>query len=165
MKLNFSILFISALVPLITGLIWYGTLFKNAWTKQIGFTNENTKKTNLPLLLGVGYVLGLLISAGLLPVVIHQMGMQSTLISEPGFNEKTGEAFKLFMAFMDNYGGNFRTFKHGALHGVLTALFVIMPILTIQALLEKKRFKYIAINVGYWIVTLAIIGGILSKWV
>ena len=40
-----------------------------------------------------------------------------------------------------------------------------MPILGIQAMFEKKSFKYVAINAGYWIVTLAIMGGIICEWV
>jgi hypothetical protein len=29
---------------------------------------------------------------------------------------------------------------------------------------EKKSVKYVAINAGYWIVTLAIMGGIICQW-
>ena len=39
------------------------------------------------------------------------------------------------------------------------------PILAINAMFERKTVKYIAINTGYWVVTLALMGGILCQWV
>jgi len=164
MKFNFLILFVSALVPLITGFIWYGPLFKNTWMKEMNFTEESMKGANMPLIFGLCYVLGLVISAGLMPAVVHQMGIYSTLVNEPGFAEGTGEAFTIFGSIMEKYGNNFRNFKHGLLHGGLTGFFIAMPILAIQAMFERKSFKYIAINSGYWILTLAIMGGIICQW-
>ena len=164
MEFNFLVLFISALVPLVVGFIWYGPLFKNAWMKQVGFTEKSMQGANMPLIFGLTYFLGLLISAGLISAVIHQMGVYSILVDEPGFAEKTGEAYATFIDLMQKYGGNFRTFKHGALHGGLLGIFIVMPILTIQALFERKKFTYIAINAGYWIVCLAIMGGIICQW-
>jgi len=60
----------------------------------------------------------------------------------------------------EKYGSNFRTFKHGAFHGILASLMLALPLIGINALFERKGFKYIAINVGYWIVSFAIMGGI-----
>ncbi|CAM1345471.1 DUF1761 domain-containing protein [Tenacibaculum amylolyticum] len=164
MEFNYLILMVSALIPLITGFIWYGPLFKNAWMKEMNFTEESMKGANMALIFGLSYVLGFIISLGLMPAVIHQMGTYSVLVAEPGFNEQTGEAYEMFSSFMENYGDRFRTFKHGALHGGLVGFFIAMPILAIQAMFERKSFKYIAINAGYWIVTLAIMGGIICQW-
>ena len=165
MKFNFLILFITALVPLIIGFIWYGPLFKNAWMKEIGFTENSMKGANMPLIFGLTYFMGLLISSSLIPLVVHQMGIFSTLAGEPGFNEKTGEAFQTFISLMETYGGRFRTFKHGAFHGILVSLFMAMPLITIKSLFERKSFKYIALHSGYWIVCLAIMGGIICQWI
>ncbi|MBP9069986.1 MAG: DUF1761 domain-containing protein, partial [Bacteroidia bacterium] len=49
---------------------------------------------------------------------------------------------------------------HGALGGVLIAL----PILGTNAMFERKGFKYIAINCGYWIITMMVMGGIVCGW-
>lgn len=65
---------------------------------------------------------------------------------------------------MAKYGSNYRSFKHGVLHGVLVALFLILPILSTQAMLEKKSIKYLAINAGYWIISIALMGGVVCKW-
>jgi len=56
------------------------------------------------------------------------------------------------------------------LHGIDNSQFhtfghIAMPVLVTNALFEQKSFKYILINVGYWIVTFAIMGGIVNAWV
>jgi hypothetical protein len=64
---------------------------------------------------------------------------------------------------MDTHGNNFRTFKHGLLHGSMSGILFVLPILAINAMFERKGFKYIAINAGYWIICLAIMGGIICQ--
>ena len=164
MKFNYLVLFITAVIPLFTGFFWYGPLFKNAWMKEMNFTEESMKGANMGLIFGLSYVLGLIISVGLIPVVIHQIGIFSTLAGESGFNEQSGEAYATFTSLMEQYGNRFRTFKHGAFHAGLLGFFIAMPILAIQAMFERKSFKYITINVGYWVVTLAIMGGVVCQW-
>lgn len=65
---------------------------------------------------------------------------------------------------MDKYGNNFRTFKHGAFHGTIGGFFFATPVLCINALFERKSFIYIAINAGYWIITLALMGGVICAF-
>ena len=43
-------------------------------------------------------------------------------------------------------------------------LFLALPILGTNALFERKGFKYIAVNAGYWILTIALMGGLLCAW-
>jgi hypothetical protein len=164
MEMNFIVLFLAALVPMIIGFVWYGPLFGNAWMKEMGFTKESLEGTNMVKTLVICYVLSVLIAMALMQMVIHQMGTFSTLAGDPGFAEQTGESYVYFQDFVAKYADRFRTFKHGAFHGVLYGLFLATPILSIIALFEKKSFKYVAINAGYWIVTLAIMGGIICQW-
>ena len=65
---------------------------------------------------------------------------------------------------MQKLGVSYRTFKHGALHGTISGFMVALPILGINALFERRGFKYIAINVGYWMLCMGIMGGIVSAW-
>ncbi|CAI8251937.1 MAG: Uncharacterised protein [Polaribacter sp. SA4-10] len=164
MEMNYNVLFLAALVPMIIGFVWYGPLFGNAWMKEMGFTKESLAGTNILKTLIISYVFSLFIAFFLMFVVIHQSGVYSTLAGEPGFNEKAGEGFAFFQDFMNIYGDRFRTFGHGALHGVITSIAFVLPILSILALFEKKTFKYVAINAGYWMVTLAIMGGVVCQW-
>ena len=139
MEMNFYVLFLAALVPMVIGFVWYGPLFGNAWMKEMGFTKESLAGTNMFKILIISYVFSLFIASFLMFVVIHQSGIYSTLAGEPGFNEKTGEGFAFFQDFINTYGDRFRTFGHGALHGVITSIFFVLPILSIVALFEKKR--------------------------
>lgn len=72
-------------------------------------------------------------------------------------------------AFFINYivahgGEEFQTFKHGAFHGAMLGVLIAMPIVVTNALYEQKSFKYMLINMGYWISCFAIMGGILCAW-
>lgn len=165
MEFNIIILGVAAIVPMLTGFIWYGPmLFQNTWMKEAGVTEESMKGGNMALIFGSAYVLSLLLTMGLMPIVIHQMGIFSTLVGEPGFNDQAGEAYDTFLSLTNTYGDRFRTFKHGLFHGTITGFFIALPILGTQALFERKSFKYVAINAGYWIVTLALMGGVICQW-
>ena len=66
---------------------------------------------------------------------------------------------------MELHGNDFRTFKHGAFHGTIGALFLALPILGINALFERRSFKYIAIHTGYWMLTMGLMGGVLCQFI
>jgi hypothetical protein len=155
---------VAAIIPLVMGFIWYGPmLFKKAWMKEVGFNEESMKGANMALMLVVSYVLSLLMAFILQTIVIHQFAAQSILFGEPGFAEGTGEAYTFLQDFMTTYGDRFRTFGHGASHGAIVGLFIGLPIMGTNAMFERKSFKYVLINVGYWTVTLALMGGILCQ--
>lgn len=164
MEINFYIFFLAALVPMVIGSIWYGPLFGKAWMNEMGFTEESLKDTNMVKTLILCYIFSVLVAFALMPMTIHQMGTYSTLAGEPGFANQTGEAFSYFENFVTTYGDRFRTFKHGAFHGVLYGVFLVLPILGTIAMFDKKSFKYVAINASYWIVTLALMGGIVCQF-
>ena len=164
MEMNLLTYALAALVPLVMGFIWYGPLFGNTWMKQMGFTKESLEGANMAIFFILSYVFSFMVAFFMLPMVIHQMGIYSALAGEPGFTENTGEAYTYFQDFIATYGDRFRTFKHGAFHGALTGIFIVLPILATQAMFERKTAKYIAINAGYWIVCLAIMGGIVCQW-
>jgi hypothetical protein len=132
--------------------------------KELGSTKESLASKNRVLTLILSYVFSLFLAMFLLPSTIHQMSVYSTLAGEPGFSESTGEAFTYFQDFLSNYGDRFRTFRHGALHGILSGLFLAMPVIAIMAVFERKSLKYVVINAGYWIVTLAIMGGLICQF-
>lgn len=163
MEMNVIILFIAALVPMIIGFVWYGPLFGNAWMKEMNFTKESLKGQNMIKVFILSYIFSLLVAFFLQFIVIHQGGVFSTLL-ESGSTELQGDVLVYFEDFMAKYGDNYRTFKHGALHGVMSGLFFVLPVLSIIAMFERKSVKYVAINAGYWVVTLAIIGGIICEW-
>jgi hypothetical protein len=160
---------IAALVPSILGFIWYHPkVFGTAWMNATGVTPESAKTMNMPVVFGVSLLMSFLLALSLTGIVIHQGGLFSMLMDHanpnPDMADKNSALYGHVKYIMDNYGTNFRTFRHGALHGAILGIFTILPIITTSALFERKGFKYIAINAGYWIITLAIMGAIVCHF-
>ncbi len=166
MHINFLAVLVAALVPLIMGFIWYNPkVLGNAWMQAAGVTEEKMKGANMAVIFGISFVLSFLLAFFTQSLVIHQFHIAGAFFDyqEQIKDVNTSEG-ALFKQVMDLVGTSHRTFKHGAFHGVLSGLFVITPILATNAMFERKGFKYIAINAGYWIICLAIMGGIVSAW-
>jgi len=162
-ELNWLVVFGSALVPLAVGALWYGPLFGKAWMVQADMTEEKIMSANMMKIYGLAIVFSGMLAIALTPIVIHQMGVYSTL-QNLGVDTPGSETNLFLQDFMSKYGTNFRTFKHGALHGFITGLFIFLPVLGTNALFERKSWKYIFINVGYWAVSAMLMGGIISAW-
>lgn len=164
MDINFLAVLVAALVPMIMGFIWYNPkVLGNAWMKAAGVTEESMKGAKMAVVFGVSFLMSFILAFFFQSMVIHQMHFGSMLFGTT-YQDPDTEIGAMFKTIMDQYGTAYRTFKHGAFHGVLSGVFIVTPILTINSLFERKGFKYIAINCGYWIITLMIMGGILSCW-
>jgi hypothetical protein len=165
MEINFVILLLSALVPLLIGFIWYHPkVFGELWMKVADITDEKMKSGNMALIFGLTLVFSFFIAFVLQFLVIHQYSVYSILANETGINDPNSEIGSMLKMFLDKYGNNFRTFKHGAFHGFLGALFFATPVLGINALFERKSFKYIFVHAGYWALTLSLMGGIICAY-
>ncbi len=165
MALNYQLVFITGLIPIVTGFVWYNPkVFGNIWMKAAGVTPEQGKKMNMFLTFGLTYLLGIMLSMFLFYVVIHQAHLYSILVDTPGFGQENSEVMNYIEEFMAKYGGNFRTFKHGALHGTIAGVFFALPVIATNALFEMKGFKYIAVNAGFWILNLMLMGGIICAF-
>ncbi len=162
MPLNFSILFIAALVPLIIGFIWYHPkVFGNAWMAASGVTPEKGKGANMALVFGLTYFLGIILSMAISFMVAHDLHLYSLVADDPAANQAGSEVNQWLTASLEKYGPHFRTFKHGMFHGALGGITVVLPVIAVNALFERKSGKYIFINAGFWIVCMMIMGGII----
>jgi hypothetical protein len=165
MELNWYVSFIASIIPILVGFIWYHPrVFGKAWLKSIHSTEEDLKGRKMLLVFGLCYLFSLMLSIALMPMVIHQMHMFSVFANDATMKDPNSASSLYVKNFFDLYGTNFRTFKHGAFHGALASLFFALPIIGIIALFEKKTFKYVAIHTGYWLVTLALMGGVICNW-
>ncbi len=165
MALNFPVILLAALVPLLAGFLWYNPkTFGAAWMKAAGMTEESMKGANMALIFGLTYALSFLAAMSLNFMVIHQFHLYSLLANDPGFNDPGSEVRTFLQGFMEKHGRNFRTFGHGAFHGALGGIFLALPVLGVNALFERKGFRYIAVNAGFWIVCLALMGGIICAF-
>ncbi|GIV30792.1 MAG: hypothetical protein KatS3mg029_0143 [Saprospiraceae bacterium] len=166
MEMNWIAIIVAALVPTFTGFIWYNPkVFGKAWMEVAGMDEAKIRSTNMPLIFGISLLLSLLLALYIQTQVIHQVHIGSILMNEPGFGDPNSEIGSFMTDFMSKYGNNFRTFGHGAFHGFVAGLMFVLPVLGTNALFERKGWKYIFINTGYWTLTLAIMGGIVCGWV
>jgi hypothetical protein len=161
MEMNFYPVFVAALTTLLVGFIWYGPLFGKAWMKETGLTEEDLKKGSMVKIFGLTYIFSVMIAMIMQILTIHQFGALGMV----GGPELEATAQPSYTAFMADYGTAFRTFKHGALHGFMSGLFLAFPFIAINGLFERRSWKYIFIHSGYWIVVMTIMGAIVCGWV
>lgn len=152
--------FAAAFTSLLIGTIWYHPkVFGTVWMKESGMTEEKIKQASPLKKYGLALLCAFFIAFILQFLSIHQTGAISMIGGD------TENALPSFSAFMTDYGTAFRTFKHGVAHGAMAGLLFATPIICSNALFEDKSFKHALINAGYWIVTCAIMGGIVCAWV
>jgi len=163
--MNLTILLLAALVPIVTGFIWYHPkIAGTAWMKSAGIDPSRLKTGGMAGILFFALLFSVMLSLILHSVVIHQQHVYSMVMNAPGFGEEGSEVMTDLNAFLAKYGGEFRSFGHGVFHGVLAALFFALPVFGMNALFERKGFRYILIHTVYWILTLGLMGGIICQW-
>ena len=160
------VFFVAALVPMFVGYLWYGKpLFGDRWMRVNGFTEESLRGGNTALVLGLSYLFSLFVTYVLWQLTVHQTGIVGTLAMDPNFGVEGTEVQLYYEDFMRRYGEQHRTFGHGALHGAFVAgLGFAFPIIAINSLFERRGWAYTFIHAGYWIVTLALMGGLVSQF-
>ena len=160
MEFNFLAVLVAAFTPLFIGFIWYSDqVFGTIWMREAGLVKDDMKKGSMIKILGLTFIFSFLISFFMQFIVIHQNGAISAAMDIKNVDSSVLENY------LNAYGNTYRTFKHGALHGLLASIFFAIPVVTINALFERKSWKYIAIHAGYWIITLMVVGAIICGWV
>ncbi len=159
MEMNFIALFVAALSTLLVGFIWYSPkVFGTIWMKEAGVTEEKLKSGNMIYIFCLAVVYAFLISFIIQFLVIHQFGAFGATVDIKNVDPS------IYENYLKAYGETYRTFKHGALHGFMTGLFLALPIIGTNALFERRSFKYTLINGGFWVVCMTIMGGIICAW-
>lgn len=159
MPFNLYAILVAALVTLVVGFVWYNPkVFGTVWMKETGMTDEKARQSNMLKVFGLTIFYSLMLSFIMPALVIHQMGALGMIGGDPSLAKPSYEAF------LADYGMAFRTFKHGALHGFMSGVFIALPITSINGLFEQKSWKYMLITAGYWIVSMTIMGGIICGW-
>ena len=132
--INILSLVISILIPTAVGFIWYSPfLFQKTWKEGIGMTEEKMNSANKPMTILLSLVASFLLSMFLI-----------------NFNNQPGQE------------GQFDTFGHGAFHSIFLMITFVFPILLTKKLYEQSSWKNLWINLGYWAITIALMGGVLD---
>ncbi len=143
-EINYISIIVAALVPNIIGAIYYGPVFGKAWLSSLGYTADDMKGRNEGLIYGSALLLSVVVS------FFMKMVIELT-------HKDVNQAGELVFA-------SFHTFGHGALHGAILCLGFVVPIIICLGLFQKSTAKNILINVGFWVICFAIMGGILDTW-
>lgn len=155
-----AILIASTLVPMVIGFMWYNEkTFGKIWMQETGMTREKAQNANMIKTFGLTILFSLMVSTMLYQIVIHQSSLASLVMGD-----NSPETLQWLKDAMSKYGNNFRTFRHGMVHGFMTGLFLILPAVGVSSQFEMKSWKYIFITAGYWIVSMMLMGGIICQW-
>ena len=134
-NVNWISMILASLTPMFIGFFYYhDAVFGKVWKDSINLTAGKAKESNKLLTISTAIIFSFLLSLFLLT------------FNNDGINQE----------------GKFDTFQHGAWHGAFIAILVVIPIIALNGLFEKKAWKSILINALYWIITLTIMGGIVD---
>ena len=135
----------AAIIPMLIGAIYYGSLFGRQWMDSLGFEESNIPEPiKMPLVFGISYVLSFVLAYTLGYIIDH---------THRGIND-AGE-----MYFSSHY-----TFGHGMVHGLQVALILVIPVLVSNLLFQRNTGKNILLNVVYWCLTLSLMAGVMDKF-
>ena len=132
---------VSGLIAMVVGAMWYGPLFGKLWMQGMGWDPNNQalmaeKKKSASRAYAQMFVL-VLVQAY---VLAHVLWAYSVALPEViGVSAGLQSAFWLWLGF-------------------------ILPIKYGDKLWGGKAFKYVAIDLGYYLVVLAVMGIVLSLW-
>ena len=162
MPTNWWMFLIAGLIPLVIGSLWYGNLlFGRKWMSVNGFTEESLKGGNMAVIFGLSYVFSVFVALTLSGVTIHQSAVLQMMM--PDIMESGSAAQQTFNDLMAEYGDRHRDFKHGVIHGAFFTVFLVFPLIGINALFERRGWTYIWIHTGYWLVCTALMSGLLCS--
>ena len=131
-NMNWLSVLVGALVPLVMGFIWYN-----------------------PALFGKAWMKSIGMTdedakKGNMPVIFVVSFILAGLI-----------AYNLYQ-YMAYHSPEEQTFTHGMLHGSLLTVFTALPVLITNSLFEQRNWTNIIINSLYWVVTFALVGGVVT---
>ena len=159
---NFYTILACGLIPFLVAFIWYHpkVFGGDNWQKIVGLTDEQTAIKVSPFKLFLSILLNVLIAFGLYLVCVHQSGILGILAGD--FEAVSSGTAK---AFMDEYGTNELGFAHGMFHGLMSGTIAfVLPVLGYVVIFERKSAKYFWVNIGFWAISLMLMGGVIGEW-
>ena len=142
--INIWAVLVAGMVPNALGALYYGPIFGDMWVKSFG--DKETNFESKP-----SYVIYL---ATLLLGIVISFFMNIAIIMS---HKELGEHGEIILQ-------SHETFGHGAFHGLLFAMTLVVPVILSLGLFHRAQIKNMALNSVYWVLSFAIMGGVLDLW-
>ena len=159
---NLLVLVAASLIPFLVAFAWFHPKIfgGTTWAAVAGLTQAQNDTPVKAYQLGLSILLNFFIAFGIYNLGVHQSGIFG-LVGGNAELLQTGTG----AAFLAEYGQNHLSFGHGMIHGgIQTVLCFVLPILGYAVIFERKSRKYLFINLGFWIISLALMGAVICKW-
>jgi hypothetical protein len=144
--ISVPIAFAAALTSLFIGAIWYHEkVFGRIWMNALGKPIVEPSGGRMALVFGITYIMAVML-AYFLQIFIEFSHWHPDHGGGPGTMQSS------------------HTFLHGAYHGFFFSLFIVTPVIVVKALFEQFNWKYILVHVGYWMLTIMVMSGIVDAW-
>lgn len=139
-EINYLAVLVAGISNMVVGSIWYGPLFGKMWMEEL-YRNDPTardrmKTSGMSSLYIKQFILALLMAYILSHVV---WGMNRAFDRPADFMSAISTAVWMWLGF-------------------------VVPILYGASLWTGKKFKYVAIDLGYWVIVLGVMSLIISLW-
>lgn len=162
LQYNFFILPIAALIPLIIGFIWY---HPNVFGKQMTTADGNTSITHLSISkIAIIYLFSLLMCYLLMFMTVHQSAVFQLFFMDPALDDPDSAYNTFIKEFMSTYGDRHRSFGHGIIHGTEIGFLFSLGFLGITFIYKGIPVKKAWIHVGYWVICLALMSGLICAF-
>jgi len=166
--MNWLVHGLAALIPMIMGMIWYNPrVFGTVWMKETGLTEEEIRSGNMGLIYGSSLLLAFVLTTLYPFAVNHSVQFMAFFRSTAHHGmgvDVDSEVGKGIISAITDYHDRFQTLKHGMYHGMFASIVVLLPVMGMNALFERRSFKYFLINWGYWTVTLVLMMGVIGEF-
>ncbi len=160
MDLNYLAFGLIAFVPLIIACIWYQPEW--SFLRWSGINHKKPSELSFLQMLWC-FIMSFALVFGYINLIIHQMGFYELFFTD--IMKGSMEAQHIVDDFLGKYGDKHRHFGHGFFHGAINAFVFALPFISIQAILNEKNYKTVIFHFGYWLITSAVIGGLISEFV
>lgn len=142
MSINYLAVIVAAIASMGVGMLWYGKLFMKPWMEMMGFTKESMQ--NMEMSVKKAYIIQFIASLVMAAVLSKLIEIKSV--------------------YMLINSTDFASWKAGLSVGFLAWLGFAAPFSLAGALWEGKPWKLWYINTSNHLVTLLVMGLILSLW-